>query len=111
VFKKRTIFLALIISILTGMLSLIPNELSRSGYEIHAALIALDWIVLAVSILVFLYCFMSVLGSTILWIITSNPDAGNLAFRANNPFSFFAWKEARERHEKFVQKYLDRLSE
>lgn len=109
--KRRTVLLTLILSGITGMLSTIPYNLSQNGYEISGGILRVGWMMLTISILVLVYCFLSVVGSIMMSILMSYPRGINLLMRARNPYKMVAWKEANEQYAHITHRYRDNSRE
>jgi hypothetical protein len=109
-FKRRTVILTLILSALTGMLSLIPYNLTQNGYEINGGFLVVGWMMLIISILAFAYSFLSVIGSMMMLALMSFPSGINLLAKANNPYTIVAWKEANQEYELISRQNRDNLN-
>jgi hypothetical protein len=103
--KRRTVIQMLLLSIVFGMLSLVPYELTRSGYAVNSALVALGWMTLTLSVLAFAYSFLSVVASMMMWALISIPGGVELLVKARNPYRIVAWKEACESYEEIAQQH------
>jgi len=110
-FKRRTIVLMLILSVLTGMFSLIPYNLSQNGFEVSGGILLVGWMMLIISILALMYSFLSVVGSIMMSILMSYPGGIDLLRKARNPYKIVAWKEANEKYAQIARQYRDNLNQ
>jgi hypothetical protein len=95
----------LFLSIVFGMLSLVPYQLEQNGYAVNSALMAVGWVTLALSILAFMYSYMSVVASMMMWAAISTPGGVELLIKARNPYRIVAWKEACESYEEIARRH------
>jgi hypothetical protein len=101
--KKRTVIQILFLSIVFGMLSLVPYQLEQNGYAVHSALMTVGWVTLILSILALMYSFLSVVASMMMLALLSLPGGFELLVKARNPYRIVAWKEACESYEEIAQ--------
>ena len=97
--KRRTVIQMLFLSIVFGMLSLVPYQLEQNGYAVSSALVAVGWMTLTLSVLALMYGFLSAVASMMMLAAVSIPGGVELLIKARNPFKFVAWKEACESYE------------
>jgi len=101
--KRRTVIQALFLSIVFGMLSLVPYQLEQNGYAVNSALMAVGWMTLTLSVLALMYSFLSVVASMMMLALISIPGGVELLLKARNPYKIVAWKEACESYEEIAQ--------
>ncbi len=104
-FKRRTVILTLFLSLVVGILSLLPYQLTQNGYAVNSALVTLGWVTLALSILAFAYSYLSVMASMMMWALNSIPGGVELLIKAGNPYRIVAWKEACESYKEIAQRH------
>jgi hypothetical protein len=109
--KRRTVIQTLFLSIVFGILSLVPYQLEQNGYAVNSALVAVCWMTLTLSVLALMYSFLSVVASMMMLAAISIPGGVELLIRARKPFKLVAWKEACESYEKIAQLHRKNLSE
>jgi len=103
--KRRTVIQTLFLSIVFGMLSLLPYQLEQNGCAINSALVAVGWVTLTLSGLALIYSFLSVVASMMMLALMSIPRGVELLIRARNPYRIVAWKEACEGYEEIAQQH------
>ena len=109
--KRRTVIQTLFLSIVFGMLSLVPYQLKQNGYAVNSALVAVGWMTFTLSVLALMYSFLSVVASMMMWALISIPGGVELLIKARNPYRIVAWKEACESYEEIAQLHRKTLSE
>ncbi len=103
--KRQTVIQTLFLSIMFGMLSLVPYQLNQNGYAVNGALVAVGWMTLTLSVLALVYSFLSVVASMMMLTLLSNPGGVELLIKARNPYRIVAWKEACESYEEIAQRH------
>jgi hypothetical protein len=103
--KRRTVIQLLFLSIVFGLLSLVPYQLQQNGYAVHRALMAVGWVTLTLSVLALMYSFLSVVASMMMMALMSIPGGFELLVKAHNPYRIVAWKEACESYEEIAQRH------
>lgn len=93
----------LFLSIVFGMLSLVPYQLEQNGYAVNSALVVVGWMTLTLSVLALMYSFLSVVASLKMLALISIPGGVELLIKARNPYRIVAWKEACESYKEIVQ--------
>jgi ABC-type uncharacterized transport system permease subunit len=109
--KRRTVIQMFFLSIVFGMLSLVPYQFEQNGYAVNSALMVVGWVALTLSVLALMYSFMSVVASTMMWAAISIPGGVELLIKARNPYRIVAWKEACESYEEIAQLHRKNSSE
>ena len=92
--KRRTVFQMLFLSIVFGILSLLPYQLEKNGYAVNSVLMAVGWMTLTLSVLALMYSFLAVVASMMMLALLSIPGGVELLIKAHNPYRIVAWKEA-----------------
>ena len=103
--KRRTVIQTLFLSIVFGMLSLVPYQLEQNGYAVNSALVAVGWVTLTLSVLAFMYSFLSVVASMMMLAALSIRGGVEMLIKADNPYRIVAWKEACESYEEIARRH------